>query len=454
MTSSSAPQSRQPAPPVDASAAGSSPAGGPIASTAGLRTLFEHEPQQRAARGYTVFLGLAMVGICIAVITPVMASMTYKLQHITSDATTAATQLGIILGIGALFALVTNPLVGRLSDRTTSRFGMRRPWIIGGSVVGLAALVGIGLAPNALVVGIFWCAAQMALNASLAALTATVADQVPVAQRGRVSGIVGLSIPLSIVTGTALVSVLPTDVLRFGVPGAIAVLVTAVFACFLRDRVLTEKPREPLGLRQIVGAFAFSPRRHPDFGWTWLSKFLVMFGYAGIATFFPLFLAERFALDEGAALQVIVVANLISTVATVAASPLAGWLSDRLRRRRVFVAAAGVVMVFGLVLLAFAPSIAVVFVAQGVIGMGAGSFTAVDLALGTEVLPNKEDTAKDIGVLTAANSLPQSIAPAIAPLVIGLGSMTAIGGYPTWYLFGALVALSGAVVVYRVRGVR
>lgn len=57
---------------------------------------------------------------------------------------------------------------------------------------------------------------------------------------------------------------------------------------------------------------------------------------------------------------------------------------------------------------------------------------------------------KDIGVLTAANSLPQSI----APLVIGLGSMTALGGYPTWYLFGALVALSGAVVVYRVRGVR
>jgi MFS family permease len=410
-------------------------------------------PQQKT-RGYELLLGLAAVGICIATITPVMASMTFKLQHIAADPGRAAAQLGVVLGVGALFAVIANPLVGRLSDRTTSRFGMRRPWILGGALVGLVALVGIGLAPNAFLVGVLWCVAQVSLNASLAAVISTVADQVPVERRGRASGIVGLSIPLSIVTGTALVSALPSDVLRFGVPGVIALVTTSAFALVLRDRVLTEQPAGRLDVRQIAGAFVFSPRRHPDFGWTWLSKFMVMFGYAGIATFFPLFLADRFGLDEEGALQVIVVANLVSTIATVAASPVAGLLSDRLRRRRVFVAAAGGVMVVGLVLLAFAPSLAVVFIAQGIIGAGAGSFTAVDLALGTEVLPNPDDTAKDLGVLTAANSLPQSIAPVIAPLVIAAGAATPLGGYTSWYLFGAVVVLGGAITVYRVRGVR
>lgn len=405
-------------------------------------------------RGFLLLLGLANLGICIAVITPVLASMTYKLQHINAAPGAATTQLGIILGIGAFFALIANPVVGRLSDRTTWRFGMRRGWIAGGSAVGFASLVGIGLSTSPVVVGILWCVAQASLNASLAGVSATVADQVPVAHRGRASGIIGITIPLSIVSGSALVSVLPTDLLRFGLPGAIAVLLTSLFALFLRDRVLTSAPAEPLRAKQVLGAFALNPRKHPDFGWTWLSKFMVMFGYAGIATFFPMFLGDKFALGETQALQVVALSNLILTVATLVASPVAGWMSDKLERRRVFVALASTIMVVGLVILAFAPSLTVVYIAQAIIGIGTGSFTAVDLALGTQVLPNPEDTAKDLGLLTAANSLPQSIAPALAPAIIGIGSLTTVGGYSAWYLFGAAIALAGAISVYRVKSVR
>jgi MFS family permease len=93
-------------------------------------------------------------------------------------------------------------------------------------------------------------------------------------------------------------------------------------------------------------------------------------------------------------------------------------------------------------------------VAQAIIGFGAGSFFSVDLALATEVLPNPEDTAKDLGVLNIANALPQSIAPAIAPGIIAFGATTALGGYTVYYLFGALVALAGAVLVYRIKGVK
>ena len=134
--------------------------------------------------------------------------------------------------------------------------------------------------------------------------------------------------------------------------------------------------------------------------------------------------------------------------------PLGGILSDKIGKRRPFVAIAGAIMVVGLVTLAFAPSVAVVLVAQAIIGLGAGSFMSVDLALATEVLPNPEDTAKDLGVLNIANALPQSIAPAIAPGIIALGAATPLGGYTVYYLFGALVALAGAVLVYRIKGVK
>ena len=135
--------------------------------------------------------------------------------------------------------------------------------------------------------------------------------------------------------------------------------------------------------------------------------------------------------------------------------PVGGILSDKIGKRRPFVAIAGVD--HGRrprdprVRAVASPSS---LVAQAIIGLGAGSFMSVDLALATEVLPNPDDTAKDLGVLNIANALPQSIAPAIAPAIIAIGATTPLGGYTTWYLFGALVALAGAVLVYRIKGVK
>lgn len=57
-------------------------------------------------------------------------------------------------------------------------------------------------------------------------------------------------------------------------------------------------------------------------------------------------------------------------------------------------------------------------------------------------------------MLNIANALPESLAPAIAPVIFTLGNATAIGGYPLWFVFGALVALAGAILVYQIKGVR
>lgn len=407
---------------------------------------------EKTPRGYTPALAAVNFGVYLALLTPVMVSMAFKIQHI--DPANTEGSLGLVMGVGAAFALIANPLVGRLSDRTTSRWGMRRPWILGGSIVGLGGFALIGAASSVWMVLLAWCLVQTSMNAVLAAANATLPDQVPVSSRGKVSGLVGITTPIGILAGTFLVNYLPGDFERFVVPGVISLFLAILFVAILKDRVLTEKPAEKFTIGMIFGSFVFNPRKHPDFGWTWLTKFLVMFGYAGIATFLPLYLVTKFGLDEQGAVGIILAANLASMAAMAVSSPLGGFLSDKVGKRRPFVAIAGVIMVVGLVILAVAPSIPLVILGQAIIGLGAGSFFSVDLALATEVLPNPDDVAKDLGVLNIANALPQSIAPAVAPGIIALGAATPLGGYPTWYLFGAVVALAGAVLVYRIKGVK
>lgn len=413
----------------------------------------DHRPGT-ASGGYFAALGFATFGLYLALLTPVFVSMAFKLQHITTSSPEAIAALSLVTSVGSLFALVANPLVGRLSDRTTARLGMRRPWVLGGALVGVASCLLIGIASDVWVVLIGWCLTQAAVNGALAALNATVPDQVSDSRRGLASGVIGVMTSAAILGGSFLVNFLADDLSRFLAPALVGLAAAIVFVIVLKDRTLPQPPTDRYGMREFLGSFVFNPRKAPDFAWAWLTTFLVMFGYAGVATFLPWFLADRFDLGEQRAITIVLLCNVASTAATAISGALAGVLSDRTGRRRVFVALAGAVMVAGLLTMAFAPSVTLVIVGQGLIGLGAGAFLAVSLALATQVLPDDADNAKNLGVLNIANTLPQSIAPAIAPAIIALGAGTAIGGYAVFYLFGAAVVLVGACVVYRVKGVK
>ena len=112
-----------------------------------------------------------------------------------------AASLSLVAATGSLVALVANPLFGRLSDRTTSRWGMRRPWILVGLAGGSVGILVVALAPAVWVVLIGWCLAQLFFNAMLAAIVAVLPDQVPVEQRGTVAGVLGVCLPVASVGG-------------------------------------------------------------------------------------------------------------------------------------------------------------------------------------------------------------------------------------------------------------
>ncbi|MDR2973589.1 MAG: MFS transporter [Propionibacteriaceae bacterium] len=426
--------------------------------TLGERSGVPSDTAEREPKGYTLKYGLASYGLFLAILTPVLGGLSIKLQTLANgDLDQAAGNLALVTGVGALFALFTQPLVGRLSDRTRSKLGMRKPWILAGVIGAAACLIVIGFAPSVPIILIAWCGAQVCSNFAQAAETATIPDQVPAHRRGFVSGIQGACTPLAILTGAIGIAAFSSDLPRFAVPAIFGLALGLLFAVTLKDRVLTGPRESQLSVKEFFSSFWFNPKKAPDLGWAWLSKFFVMFGYASIGTYLTLFLAAKFGMNTAEQAQFNMYANFVSVGGMVIFSLLGGPWSDKVGRRRTFVAVGAVIMAVGVGLMAISPffglslGLAVILIGEGLLGSGAGLFLAVDMALCTEVLPDKKNTAKDLGVLNIANALPQSIAPAAAgPIIIAVGAM----GYTVWFLIGAAVAVVGGLLIYKVRGVK
>ncbi|MGW0710587.1 MFS transporter [Streptomyces sp. NPDC002643] len=113
-------------------------------------------------------LALAQFGAYLAVLTPVMVTLALRVHQIVPEADRGAA-LGQVLSVGALLAMLGNPVFGALSDRTTSRFGRRRPWLLGGMATGLAGLLVVALGGDVLTLMAGWGLAQLSINATLAA---------------------------------------------------------------------------------------------------------------------------------------------------------------------------------------------------------------------------------------------------------------------------------------------
>lgn len=408
------------------------------------------DDKARVGWGFITLHALAYTGTWLALLTPVLVTIALKVRQLAPES--AASNLSLVLGLGAFFALIGNPLFGRLSDRTTSRFGMRRPWLIGGVICGAIALLIIATATTVVMVLVGWCLAQLAFNAVLAAIIAVLPDQVPAAQRGTVAGVMGICLPLGQVSGTFLVqSVAASTVLMFMVPATICVVLVLVFALSLRDRRLAPGTAPPFGLRDVAAIYWVNPRQHPDFAWTWLSRLLLVLGTAFLNTYQPFYLIDKLGHTEQQIPTLIFQGILVQTVAIIAVSVLGGRLSDAIGRRKVFVVIGGIVYALGLWVIAAAPDYPTFLLGMTITGIGHGIYFAVDLALVTDVLPNRwRDAAKDLGIFNVANALPQAIAPAVAPLIL-----TVSGGNYTWlFAIAGSISLLASITILPVKSVR
>jgi MFS family permease len=276
-------------------------------------------------------------------------------------------------------------------------------------------------------------------------------DQVPEAQRGMVAGVLGVCTPIASVIGTFLVKLFTPNLLAmFLVPCAIGGFFILLFAVTLEDRRLAAADRPSWSLRELAGTFYVDPRKSPDFAWAFASRFLFVLAYAFLATYQAYYLLDKIGSAEADVPQQIFLGTLVQSVLVVLASLAGGRLSDRTGRRKIFVLVASIVYGFALFLIAAATDVNGFLVGIAVSGLGFGVYVAVDLALVTQVLPDKDDAAKDLGVFNIAGALPFTIAPAIAPAILALGR----GSYGVLYTVAGSCAVLGAFAILPVRRVR
>jgi MFS family permease len=396
------------------------------------------EPVAKVPARWTALLSLSGLGLFTAFYGPIQVLLGEQAEDLAPRHKELA--LGLVVGLGAAVSMVANPLFGALSDRTTWRLGRRLPWTAFGAVGGALSLVVLAVAPNIAVMAVGWCLAQLTLNAMLAALVAAVPDQVPHAQRGTVGGWFGVGQTLGIVAGSAIGDAVGGLAVGYLVCAAFLLVATVPYLGLRRDTVIEVRP--PFDWR----GFWISPREHPDFGWAWLTRFLMNLGNAIAIVYLLYFLKDAVGYPDPRrgvfVLTAIYAATLLSTVV------VGGIWSDRVRRRRAFVCWAGIVMSAAAMVLAVFPTWPGALVAATVLGLGFGVYTSVDFALMTEVLPKAVDRGKDLGVVNIANALPQVLAPVLAAPIV-----TYLGGYPVLYGLAAVFGLAGAVLVYRIRSV-
>ncbi len=405
--------------------------------------------QVRVGWGFISLYTFAYLSTCLLFLAPALVTLALKVNTLVGI-DQAPRSLAQVTGIGALVSMFGNPFFGRMSDRTSSSWGMRRPWMLIGLVGGSFGILLVALAPDIPVVLIGWCIAQLLFNALLAAMVAVLPDQVPVAQRGRVSGVLGICLPVAAVSGTFLVQLFASNQLAmFMGPCAIAGVGILLFTFRLKDRRLTSAVIPPWTLRELLRTFYVAPRRNPDFAWAFLSRFMFVLAYAFVVTYQAYYLLEKIGSAERDVPHQIFLGTLVQSIFLVAASLLAGRLSDRSGRRKVFVLTASIVYGMAMFVIAIVSSFNGFLVGMAISGLGFGTYMAVDLALVVDVLPDQDNIAKDLGVFNIAGSLPFALAPAIAPAILLVGG----GSYGVLYAVAGVCAIVGAFAILPVRGV-
>ena len=382
--------------------------------------------------------------------------------------------IGRVTAAGGVFALLTPILVGWLSDRTVTRWGRRRPWMVAGTILNIIGLGLLALSTNQLTFIAAYLVVQLSNNAAGAAYTGVIPDVVRAEDRGRASGLLGTMNQLGTVVGVGLVGLtfkLYGDtraglLAGYGVVAVIMAITLLITVIAVKEPILprsTSLPRwrgkvsvgvlvcasaflvalialftillAPLGAwlwpvaavfvasgivtvlaaRQLPALMAFFQAfRSNDFFWTFATRALVTLGIFSILPFMELYFRDVVRVpDAGAASAFWLLAVIAGAIIP---SMIGGVLSDRTGRRKLFVyiSSAMQAVVVSVLLFGLVRSLTLLYVLGILYGIGYGAYYAVDWALACDVLPNREEAAgRDMALWHVSFTLPQVLAPAI-----------------------------------------
>jgi MFS family permease len=408
-----------------------------------------HLPAPRLNRLFVIALLLANFGSNVALIAPIQNLLPRMIEQ-AAGSSGKALGLGIVTGIGALAALVFNPVAGHFSDRWR-RTDNRAYTVLFGLVAGTLGHVILAYQHSVLGIAIWWTICQAAVNVAYSPMSAVIVDRVDRKFWGLVWGLVSVAQAVGLIIGLAAV------VLVFPSTTAGMLSVAVGYGLFLIPLVVVlhrlprvssgsadagdARPRQGLiagslpAFRTLLGGRGFRS--------VMAGRFLIMLAETIALLYIYYYLQDDIRYPNPGHGQLILI--LIATIATIMATVTVGRVADRSGGYRRYSVLASVLMAATGLALAGLTEWTLVMVCAFALGAGYGAFMSVSQALSLTVLPDPSTAGRDLGILNIAYTIPQVIGAPVAGVVVA-----DLGGYRGLFIFAALLAAVAAFSFSRV----
>ncbi len=366
------------------------------------------------------------------------------------DPRTTATSFALIASLGACAGLIAAPLSGALSDRTISRWGRRRPWMIGGTMLAVIGLLVMAQARTLLLLLLGEILAQVGVDSLLATTTSLIPDRMPEGSRTGLSVLNGMAPIVGGVLGLVLVTRLtnPNVVWQsYSLLAVVSACFMVLFLLILREPSLRQYEAAPFRWRIFLTGFV-RPLAYRDFACVLLSRTLVFLSFTMLGTYTFFYLSQVVRMTAGTAAQGVATLQLISTGMLVAGALGTGFAVQRMRRLKTFLVGGALLMAVGLSIMALFPIWSVLLLAAAIFGSGFGAFIGLDIVMAVRVLPKATEQGKDLGILHTAIFLALMMSP-----VMGAVILNTVHSFVVLFLLAALSSVLAAAAILPVKSV-
>jgi MFS family permease len=344
--------------------------------------------------------------------------------------------------VGLFTGALIQPVAGTFSDRWKPVLG-RKGFIGIGLLLSLAALFLFAFARNLIGVMAGYLAIQVAASVAQAGQQGLLPDLMQASRRGLASGFKGVMD----LTGAMLGFVILGQLLGSGgVFPAIGALAALLVIAYLLAVLMTpeDKPftgsAEKRNLPSLRGMFRLDLAEQTAFVQLIAARFLFLLGIYGTGRFLLFFVSERLGLPENQAAEQ--AGSLLAGLAliTVLASPLAGWLTDRIGRLPLMVAGA-LLSAASALMLVWANSAVYILLFGGLMSLGSAAFAGGSWASLADLVP-KQEPARFFGLANFSTAGAAAAAGLFGPVIDGVERITPGMGYSVLFILASIAFLS------------